>query len=161
MFQRTMPKRLLIAEPNSAFASRLVQTAEGAGWSATCHNTFAAARRELTRQTFDALVGNIRLGRFNGIHLAYVAKHQSPSAGVLLYCAAHDPVLARDARSAGAFYEPMETVAKSLQAYLGANLPASDRRRSESADRRQAVDGGRRTTDLAARSLPRDGHIAL
>src|SRR5262245_41249867 len=144
-----MAKRLLIVEPNPVYASELAKAADEAGWLTTSHDSFAGARRELTRQQFDAVVGNIRLGGFNGVHLAYVAKQGRTSATVILYCATNDPVLVREARSAGAFYEPMNLVATALPAYLAADLPEVDRRGDELMDRRQVFDGGRRTTDVS------------
>jgi DNA-binding NtrC family response regulator len=143
-----MAKRLLIVEPNPAYASELAKAAVDAGWLTTSHSSFAGARRELTRQQFDAVLGNIRLGGFNGVHLAYVAKQGHAGARVILYCATNDPVLVREARSAGAFYEPMDQLMTALTAYLAAELPDIDRRSVDAIDRRQVLDGGRRMTDL-------------
>jgi DNA-binding NtrC family response regulator len=143
-----MVKRLLIVEPDPAYASELAKAALDAGWLTISHSSFAGARRELTRQQFDAVLGNIRLGGFNGVHLAYVAKQGHAGATVILYCATNDPVLVREARSAGAFYEPMDQLILALPAYLAAaELPEIDRRGVEVIDRRQAFDGGRRMTD--------------
>jgi DNA-binding response OmpR family regulator len=142
-----MAKRLLIVEPNPVYASEIAKAALDAGWLTTSHGSFAGARRELTHQQFDAVVGNIRLGGFNGVHLAYVAKQGRSDATVILYCATTDPVLVREARSAGAFYEPMELLMTALPAYLAAQLPEIDRRNVDVLDRRQVLDGGRRMTD--------------
>jgi hypothetical protein len=142
-----MAKRLLIVEPNPAYASELAKAADDAGWLTTSHGSFPGARRELTHQRFDAVVGNIRLGGFNGVHLAYVAKQSRAAAPVILYCATDDPVLVREAQSAGAFYEPMELLMTALPAYLAAELPDVDRRSIDMLERRQAFDGGRRMTD--------------
>ena len=143
-----MAKRLLIVEPNPAYASELAKAALDAGWLTTSHSSFAGARRELTRQQFDAVLGNIRLGGFNGVHLAYVAKQGHADAVVILYCATTDPVLVREARSAGAFYEPMDQLMTALPAYLAAaELPDIDRRTVDAIERREVLDGGRRMTD--------------
>jgi DNA-binding NtrC family response regulator len=142
-----MAKRLLIVEPNAAYASELAKAALDAGWLTLSHSSFVGARRELTRQQFDAVLGNIRLGGFNGVHLAYVAKQGHAAAIVILYCATNDPVLVREARSAGAFYEPMDQLMTALPAYLAAQLPDIDRRSVDGIDRRQVIDGGRRMTD--------------
>jgi hypothetical protein len=105
-------------------------------------------RRELTKECPAALVANIRLGAFNGIQLAYLTRQCSPRAALILYSVTDDHVLVREARNAGAFYEPMSFVPSSLPGYLSAALPIGDRRNSVKADRRHAFRGGRRSTDI-------------
>jgi CheY-like chemotaxis protein len=123
-----MAQRILIVEPNPAYAAKVAKTAEAAGWVATVHATFEEARRDLAAQEFDTLIGNVRLDGFNGIHLAYLAKERRGTIAVIVYSTLHDPVLVREARSAGAFYEPMESLVLSLPAYLAGPLPSRDRR---------------------------------
>src|SRR5262249_16893128 len=89
-----------------------------------------------------------RLDGFNGIHLAYIAKEQRAGAAVIVYSPLHDPVLVREARAAGAFYEPMESLVLSLPAYLAGPLPARDRRVVLPGEGwRPAAGDGRRASD--------------
>jgi DNA-binding NtrC family response regulator len=141
-----MPKLILIVEPNIVYALKLAKAAQDAGWMTLVQGAFAAARRDLETRSFDALAGNVRLDGFNAIHLAYLAKERRSDLAVILYSARHDPVIVREARAAGAFYEPMESLVPSLRAYLAASLPPSDRREA-SADPRRAFKGGRRASD--------------
>jgi len=142
-----MPKQILIVEPSITYAAKLAKTAEDAGWAAISHATFAAARHDLDRHRFEALAGNIRLDGFNAIHLAYIAKECRSDVAVILYSALYDPVLVREARAAGALYEPMESLVLSLPHYLAGPLPSRDRRVALLADGRPTVDGGRRASD--------------
>ena len=145
-----MPSRALLVEPDHDYASRLVTSTLSVGWDPVVQPTFAAARQALTKTMLGALVSNIRLGAFNGIQLAYLTKQAHPGAAMLLYSATDDHVLVREARNAGAFYEPMSFVPYALPAYLTARLPVGDRRQAVGDDRRRMFRGGRRATDLAA-----------
>jgi DNA-binding response OmpR family regulator len=143
-----MPSRVLIVDVDHDFTDSLAVSSVSAGWEPVVHHTFADARRELARQCPAALVANIRLGAFNGIQLAYLARQCSPRAALILYSVTDDHVLIREARAAGAFYEPMSFVPHSLTGYLSAALPVGDRRNSVNGDRRRAFRGGRRSTDI-------------
>jgi len=145
-----MPPRALLVEPDHDYASRLVTSAIGVGWDPVVQPTFASARQALTKTTLNGLVSNIRLGAFNGIQLAYLTKQAHPGAAMLLYSATDDHVLVREARNAGAFYEPMAFVPYALPAYLQARLPVGDRRQAVGDDRRRLFRGGRRSTDIPA-----------
>ncbi len=93
------------------------------------------------------LIANVRLGAFNGIHLAYLAKINNPKTRVMIY-GQDDRMLAGEVQSAGAFYERSDCVRYALAAFLQASLPDRDRRDVTFTDRRQIFRGGRRTTDL-------------
>jgi len=142
--------RAILVEPDHDYASRLVTSARSVGWDTVVHDTFAEARQALAKATPDVLVSNIRLGAFNGIQLAYLTRASAPGAGIILYSPIDDHVLVREARNAGAFYEPMAFAPYALPAYLTARLPVGDRRQSVSDDRRRNFRGGRRSTDIAA-----------
>ena len=108
---------------------------------------FRAARARLVAKPPDLLVTNIRLERFNGLHLVYVAAG-SPTR-CLVYAREHDPVLAREVLSAGAFYERADRLPRVLASYARATtLPSGDRRSLTAVDRRSLARGGRRGADL-------------
>jgi len=107
---------------------------------------FRAARARLVARPPDLLVTNIRLERFNGLHLVYVAAG-SPTR-CLVYVTEHDPVLAREVLAAGAFYERADRLARVLASYARAlTLPPADRRSLTAVDRRSLARGGRRSAD--------------
>ena len=109
-----------------------------------CSN-FREARARLASNPPDLLVTNIRLERFNGLHLVYVAAGSATRC--LVYANQHDPVLAREVVSAGAFYERADRLPRVLAAYARAILPSRDRRSLSVGDRRSLPRGGRRSSD--------------
>jgi DNA-binding response OmpR family regulator len=144
-----MPPRAIVVEPNPDYASRLVTSTLSVGWDPDVHTAFPTARQALVKTTPDAVISNIRLGAFNGIQLAYLAKQTTPGAVLILYSDTHDHVLVKEARIAGAFYEAMGHLPFALPAYLTASLPVRDRRQAVGEDRRQGFRGGPPATDVA------------
>jgi DNA-binding NtrC family response regulator len=143
------PQLALLADIDPIFLSELAPIVTASGLRVIPLSDFAAARHELYSHRPDVLVANVRLGAFNGIHLAYLAKINNPKTRVMIY--GHDDrILAGDAQSAGAFYERRDFVRYGLASFLRAALPARDRRDASVSDRRQLFRGGRRTTDLMA-----------
>jgi DNA-binding NarL/FixJ family response regulator len=144
------PRSALIVDVDPIFVSELAPIVTACGFRVLALSEFAAARHELFVCRPDVLIANLRLGAFNGIHLAYLAKINKPDTRVMIY--GHDDrILAREVQSAGAFYERADFVRDALTAFLHASLPAGDRRTATVTDRRLVFRGGRRTTDLQSR----------
>jgi DNA-binding NtrC family response regulator len=142
---------VLVVETEAGFVSRLPRIIEDAGFQPSLHASFQSARNELQAVgDLYAVVSNIRLGAFNGIHLAYVVKLANVATRVLLYARPHDAILALEAKHAGAFYQRAELLPYSLTPFLLSALPQADRRDVQLVDRRLAFRGGRRTTDIAS-----------
>lgn len=141
------PRSALVVDVDPIFVSELAPIITACGLRVLPLSEFAAARHELHAHRPDVLIANVRLGAFNGIHLAYLAKINNPGTRVLIY-GCDDRMLAGEAQSAGAFYERSDFVRYALSAFLQASLPAHDRRDVTFTDRRQVFRGGRRTTDL-------------
>jgi hypothetical protein len=108
---------------------------------------FGDARAYLDAAHYDLLVTNLRLGEFNGIHLAYMVNLASVPTHVLVYADSRDAASARDIQRAGALYEDAERLPVVLSAYIGATLPPVDRRDPLQFDRRRLARGGRRAWD--------------
>ena len=146
-----MHRALLVVEPYESFRSQLVLIADEAGWEAIACETFALARRMVTDRESQLVVSNVRLGQFNGIQLAYLAKLATPSATVIVYASEKDMSLAHDAQEAAAFFERQSVMPYALPSYLKAQraLPERDRRDPVRPDRRSTFRGGRRATDLS------------
>jgi hypothetical protein len=132
--------------------SRFRSIAEGAGYATRTFSEFEPVRSYIrAREPASALVVNLRLGEFNGIHLVYLAKLSAESdLRALVYARPHDALLAREAQRACAFYQRQAFVLFSLDGFLKAGLPAADRRDVGGVDRRLSFRGGRRTTDIAS-----------
>src|ERR1043166_3298845 len=97
-----MLQRILLVEPNAdrrrAFAA-IVAT----GATVQACADFPAARRAPADGADDLGVTNLRLGPFNGLHLIYLARARLIRS--VVYEGKSDLFLAREAQSAGAFYE--------------------------------------------------------
>lgn len=119
----------LVVDPEASITSQLCSIAERSGYHGVEHRLFRTARsRLLTAEPPAALVANVRLDAFNGIHLAYLLRQADTVARIVLYADPHDPMLAHEARRAGAFYQPLRLLLLSLSGWLEAVLPAVDRR---------------------------------
>jgi hypothetical protein len=109
--------------------------------------TFAAARARLEDFKFDLVVTNLRLGVYNGIHLAYIVRLAGAPTHVLVHTGSQDVGAARDIQRAGALFERTERLVVTLPAYLVSTLPPLDRRDPSRSDRRRDARGGRRAWD--------------
>ena len=67
-------------------------------------NTFEEARRRLREQSFDALLTDVRLGAFNGLQLAVLAKDVNPLTRLIVFSGFDDDVLRTEAAHLGAVY---------------------------------------------------------
>lgn len=138
--------RVLLAEPlphlRRAFAAAASLRAD-----VDVVDNFPDARARLNSAGYDLVVANLRLGAYNGIHLAYVVGLSAGRARVVVHADAWDIVAVRDIRRANALYERTDRLVVTLPAYVGASLPPYDRRDPTRFDRRRAARGGRRAWD--------------
>jgi hypothetical protein len=141
------PPSALVVDADPIFVSELAPIVTAVGFRVLPLSDFTAARHELYACRPEVLVANVRLGAFNGIHLAYLAKINNPETRAMIY-GEYDRMLAGEVQSAGAFYQRTSFVRYALAAFLRAPLPDRDRRAVLVVDRRQLFRGGRRTTDL-------------
>ena len=137
-------------EPDAVQVFHLARLIEAAGFRCLSATGFVPARRVIYEEHPEIVATNMRLGAFNGSHLAYLAKIQNAATRVMVYAREYDRLLAAEAVAAGAFYERLEFVPASIVNFLRAALPDRDRRDPGSVCRRTAFRGGRRTTDVAA-----------
>lgn len=137
----------LVVDPDPMFVAQLAPIITRAGLRCIPLTDFITARHQLYASSPDVIVANVRLGEFNGIHLAYLAKIHNPDTRVMIY-GRDDRLLAGEVQAAGAFYGREELVPYELIPFLHASLPARDRRDAGALDRRHIFRGGRRTTDL-------------
>ena len=96
-----MPFRLLIVDPASQSREAVERLLTAMGHFATTVSTFQEAKQRLVLAPPDLLITAVKLGAYNGIQLVLRA-----SAGVasLVIDDVYDPVLEREATSAGAVY---------------------------------------------------------
>jgi DNA-binding NtrC family response regulator len=87
---------------------------------ADCHDVvtcsdFNEGRRRLAADHFDALIADVRLGAYNGLHLIALAP---PSMLKIALTAFLDPVICRDAEEAGARFVVKPADCASVSALL-------------------------------------------
>jgi two-component system response regulator YesN len=87
-------------EPGLLEALRLALTR--AGCEVTACRTFDDAREKLLTEDFDVLVTDVRLGAFNGIQLAVIARNQMRDMRIIVFSGFDDPVLKEEITSLGA-----------------------------------------------------------
>jgi len=66
--------------------------------------TFEEGRQALRTRFFDVLLTDVRLGAFNGLQLAVIARDLYPSIGVIVYSGFNDSVLRAEAQRVGATF---------------------------------------------------------
>ncbi len=145
-----MAERLLVGDPDPSLCE-LILNSLGPDTQVDCCTTFGSARTQLLAGHYDLLVTNVRLHTHNGVQLVYALQFAQLPTRSVVYDVFDDPVVARDARASGAFYESYDRLQAALPGYLRANLPPKDRRTGTGADRRRTYRPGRRRADLVKR----------
>ena len=79
-----MSAHILAVDGDPERLAWLVEVLEGAGYGVTPAATFESARRFLKAEQFDALVTNLRLQAYNGLHLAFFSQMSGPMPAVVL-----------------------------------------------------------------------------
>jgi DNA-binding NtrC family response regulator len=96
--------RVLIVDDDALLLEALERAFRDAGEEVVTHTSFEGARSALASDRFDALITDIRLGAFNGIQLAVIARDTHPSTKLVVFSGFDDPVLRDEAEHLGAVY---------------------------------------------------------
>ena len=91
--------RVLIVDDDTAYLSACSSILSGDGHHVVACANFDEGRRQLAQDTFDAMIADVRLGAYNGLHLITLA---APSMTKIALSAFLDTVIRRDAEQAGA-----------------------------------------------------------
>jgi DNA-binding NtrC family response regulator len=97
-------QKILIVDDDQSLLDALERALRDAGEDVVAHGSFEEARRELRATSFDALITDVRLGAFNGLQLAVMARDAHPEIRVIVFSGFDDPVLRSDAEHIGAVY---------------------------------------------------------
>jgi len=115
--------RILVVAPTHDVAERILPSV--AGHDVVVRTDFASARAELDRQPPDLLISQVRLGAFNGLHLAIRAQGLGlPTQTILI--GQRDAVLESDARQQHARYLTWPVDEDSLAATVHEMLSSAD-----------------------------------
>jgi DNA-binding NtrC family response regulator len=93
--------RVLIVDDNPAYLAACSTVFAGDGHEVVACESFDEGRRWLARAEFDALIADVRLGAYNGLHLITVAPRRMIRIAMSVVL---DAVLRRDAEREGARY---------------------------------------------------------
>lgn len=104
--QSTAPqRRILIVDDDNSLLDALSRALRQAGQeSVFAVSSFADAKHALRDNRFDVLISDVRLGAFNGLQLAVLARDQSPDIQLIVFSGFDDPVLRQEAERLGAVY---------------------------------------------------------
>ncbi len=98
------PRTVLVVDSDPLALTLTVGVLNRAGFVCTSASSFSDARAHLADRSPDLLITVVRLGAFNGLQLVLRRFFSDPSRRAIVTDTVHDPVLAREARRAGAVY---------------------------------------------------------
>lgn len=100
----TTKPRVLMVDDEPALLDGFRIAFNRAGWPIVTSGSFEDARKKLLAEKFDILVTDVRLGQFNGLQLAIIARDRDPDIGIIVFSGFDDPVLQSEAAHIGARY---------------------------------------------------------
>ncbi len=98
------PRDILVIEDDLSLLEVVVRAFREAGHNVVACSTFEEGREALRTQFFDVVLTDVRLGAFNGLQLALIARDLHPTTKVIVYSGFADPVLQAEAERVGAVY---------------------------------------------------------
>jgi DNA-binding response OmpR family regulator len=107
--------RVLMIDDDEAYLSACTTILSGDGHDVVGCGTFHEGRRRLAGEAFDAVIADVRLGAYNGLHLVTLA---APSMTKIVVSAFLDTVIRRDAEQAGARFVVKPSNCASVSALL-------------------------------------------
>jgi DNA-binding NtrC family response regulator len=115
----THKSRVLMVDDDQEYLGFCAIILRDDGHDVTACSNFSEGRRLLAADHFDALIADVRLGDYNGLHLIALA---APSMIKIAFSAFVDPVIRRDAEQAGALFLLKPADCASISALLTDNL---------------------------------------
>lgn len=100
----TAKLRLLIVDDDVSLLDAMQRALRDSLRTVVACDSFEKARQMLKDQSFDALITDVRLGAFNGLQLAVMARDMYPDMRLIVFSGFDDPVLRADAEQIGATY---------------------------------------------------------
>jgi DNA-binding response OmpR family regulator len=96
--------KALVVDDDTQILTYIKQVLEAAGHDVVTSNNFKDARELIQRHTPAIVVADVRLGDFNGIQLAILARSARPDVRVVIISGWDDTVLRHEAAELGAVY---------------------------------------------------------
>jgi DNA-binding NtrC family response regulator len=104
MTESRVQQKILIVDDDPSLLEALERALRDGGEDIVAHGSFEEARKALRTTSFDALITDVRLGAFNGLQLAVMARDAHPDIRLIVFSGFDDPVLRSDAEHIGAVY---------------------------------------------------------
>jgi two-component system, response regulator RegA len=114
---------LVLAEDDRAALDGLSQWLAGEGFAVLPCATFGEARAQLVTRRVAALLTDVRLAEFNGLHLVQLALTLHPRARLVVFSGHSDDVLQAEAQSVGALWLLKPLDLEALRQHLADLLP--------------------------------------
>jgi DNA-binding NtrC family response regulator len=111
-------RTILIVDDDVGLLDAMARAFSEAGEDVTACGSFEEARLALRQRSFDALITDVRLGAFNGLQLAVMARDLHPDIQLIVFSGFDDPVLRNDAEQVGAVYLVKPVAASYLRQLL-------------------------------------------
>jgi len=118
--------RALLVDDDPAVVSIGRRWLTEAGYDVRTSTDFRDAVTELKTNAVDAVIVDVRLGEFNGLQLAHLARQFRASARIVVISGWDDPVLKREAACLGAPYLVKPFSASDLLTALGPGVLESE-----------------------------------
>jgi DNA-binding NtrC family response regulator len=111
----------LVVDADGPSRASCVATLMAAGLDTTVADDFSAARSQLIAHPPAVLVAEIRLERYNGLHLAFLGRMALPRMAVVVTSGYFDPFVQRQASAIGAEFllKPLSTTQLLAAVYRG------------------------------------------
>ncbi len=115
-------RTVLLVECDEAQLSGLGEMIAAGGYTVVSCRDFDSGRHYLQTHTPWAVVTDVRLGAFNGLHLVLLAKQKAPAVKAIVYSGQEDSGIRQEAALGGASYLEKETLRSSLLPHLCARV---------------------------------------
>lgn len=129
MHDGTESQPILVVEDDVPLLEAIERSFREAGRRVVACSTFEEGRQALRTQRFAGLLTDVRLGAFNGLQLAVIARDLQPDMRLIVYSGFDDPVLRAEAERIQATYvvKPV-TAGQLLRLFEQAATEASESR---------------------------------
>lgn len=117
-------RRVFVVDDEPALAESLKLGLQVHGNDVEMSRSFEDARRRLLVETFDVLITDVRLGAFNGLQLAVIARGNNPAMRIVVFSGFDDPVLREEARALNATYLVKPVSAEQMNRVIGETEPS-------------------------------------
>src|SRR4051794_36641536 len=113
-------RTVLLVDTDETVLTGLAEILGTAGHTVVSCRCFEDGKRYLQTDTPHAIVADVRLGAFNGLHLVLLAKDRAPSTTAVLYSGQEDSGLSGEAAATGATCLEKGTLSTRLIPHLDA-----------------------------------------